>query len=91
MPNIIEITDLSLPALDVFARLTEAQLRSRLEPEKGVFIAESPKVIQRALDAGALPLALLMERRKIDGPARDILARCGGAPSTRRTGRCWPS
>ena len=80
MPNIIEITDLSLPALDVFARLTEAQLRSRLEPEKGVFIAESPKVIQRALDAGALPLALLMERRKIDGPARDILARCGGAP-----------
>ena len=80
MPNIIKITDLSLPALDVFARLTEAQLRSRLEPEKGVFIAESPKVIQRALDAGALPLALLMERRKIDGPARDILARCGGAP-----------
>ena len=80
MPNIIEITDLSLPALDVFARLTEAQLRSRLEPEKGVFIAESPKVIQRALDSGALPMALLMERRKIDGPARDILARCGGAP-----------
>ena len=80
MPNIIEITDLSLPALDAFARLTEAQLRSRLEPEKGVFIAESPKVIQRALDAGALPLALLMEWRKIDGPARDILARCGGAP-----------
>ena len=80
MPNIIEITDLSLPALDVFARLTEAQLRSRLEPEKGVFIAESPKVIQRALDAGDLPLALLMERRKIDGPARDILARCGGTP-----------
>ena len=60
MPNIIEITDLSLPALDVFARLTEAQLRSRLEPEKGVFIAESPTVIQRALDAVALPLALLL-------------------------------
>ena len=80
MPTIIEITDLSDPALDVFARLTENQLRSRLEPEKGVFIAESPKVIERALDAGAVPFALLMERRKIDGPARDILARCGGAP-----------
>lgn len=80
MPTIIEITDLSDPALDVFARLTENQLRSRLEPEKGVFIAESPKVIERALDAGAVPFALLMERRKIDGPARGILARCGGAP-----------
>ena len=80
MPTIIEITDLSDPALDVFARLTENQLRSRLEPEKGVFIAESPKVIERALDAGAVPFALLMERRKIDGPARDILTRCGGAP-----------
>ena len=55
MPTIIEITDLSDPALDVFARLTENQLRSRLEPEKGVFIAESPKVIERALDAGAVP------------------------------------
>ena len=80
MPTIIEITDLSDPALDVFARLTENQLRSRLEPEKGVFIAESPKVIERALDAGAVPFALLMERRKIDGSARSILARCGGAP-----------
>ena len=55
MPHIIEINDLSDPALDVFARLTQAQLRSRLEPEKGVFIAESPKVIARALDAGLLP------------------------------------
>ena len=52
MPNIIEVTDFSSPALDVFARLTEGQLRRRLEPEKGLFIAESPKVIQRALDAG---------------------------------------
>ena len=77
MPHIIEITDLSAPALDVFARLTENQLRSRLEPEKGVFIAESPKVIDRALDAGCAPLALLMERRKIDGPARGVLARIG--------------
>ena len=51
-PDIIEITDLSDPRLDVFARLTEGQLRNRLEPEKGIFIAESPKVIHRALDAG---------------------------------------
>ena len=80
MPHIIEITNLADPALDVFARLTEHQLRSRLEPEKGVFIAESPKVIDRALDAGCAPLALLMERRKIDGPARGILERI--APDT---------
>ena len=76
MPHIIEINDPYDPALDVFARLTQAQLRSRLEPEKGVFIAESPKVIARALDAGLLPLSLLMERRKIEGPAQEILARC---------------
>lgn len=80
MPNIIEITDLSAPELDVFARLTEAQLRSRLEPEKGVFIAESPKVIARALEAGCAPLALLMERRHIEGQGRDIAARCGDIP-----------
>ncbi|MGN0706627.1 MAG: TrmH family RNA methyltransferase [Faecalibacterium sp.] len=80
MPNIIEITDLSAPGLDVYARLTQAQLRSRLEPEKGVFIAESPKVIARALDAGLQPLSLLMERRQITGPAQGILARCGAAP-----------
>ena len=80
MANIIEIKDLSAPGLDVYARLTEAQLRNRLEPEKGIFIAESPKVILRALDAGIHPLSLLMERRQIDGPARDVLARCGDAP-----------
>ena len=80
MPNIIEIADLSLPGLDAYARLTDAQLRSRLEPEKGILIAESPKVIVRALDAGYEPLSLLMERRHIDGQARDILARCGDIP-----------
>ena len=80
MANIIEIRDLSAPGLDVYARLPEAQLRNRLEPEKGIFIAESPKVILRALDAGIQPLSLLMERRQIDGPARDVLARCGDAP-----------
>ena len=80
MPNIVEITDLSAPELDVYARLTQAQLRSRLEPEKGIFIAESPKVIARALDAGYRPLSLLMERRQITGSARELLARCGDAP-----------
>ncbi len=80
MPNIIEITDFAQPELDVFARLTEAQLRNRLEPEKGVFIAESPKVIARALDAGYEPFSLLMERKHIDGQARDIIARCGDIP-----------
>ena len=80
MPNIIEVSDLTLPALDVFTRLTEAQLRSRLEAEKGVFIAESPKVIARALDAGCEPLSLLMERRQIEGQGRDIIARCGSIP-----------
>lgn len=80
MPNIIEITDFAQPELDVFARLTEAQLRNRLEPEKGIFIAESPKVIARALDAGYEPVSLLMERKHIDGQARDIIARCGDVP-----------
>lgn len=80
MPNIIEIADLTRPELDVFARLTEAQLRSRRAPEKGVFLAESPKVIGRALNAGCAPVSLLMERRQIEGQAREILARCGEAP-----------
>ena len=80
MPNIIKITDIAAPELDVFARLTEAQLRNRLEPEKGVFIAESSKVIGRALDAGYEPVSLLMEPRHIDGQGRDIIARCEGIP-----------
>ena len=80
MADIIEITDPAAPELEVFARLTEAQLRSRVEPSKGVFIAESPKVIGRALDAGYEPVSLLMERRHIDGQGRDIIARCGGIP-----------
>lgn len=78
--TVVEIADLSMPELDVFARLTEAQLRSRLEPEKGVFIAESPKVITRALDAGCQPLALLMERRHLGGQGRALLERCGAVP-----------
>ena len=67
MPSIIEISDLTDPRLDLFARLTEAQLRNRLEPEKGIFIAESPKVIQLALDAGHAPVAFLMERKHVQG------------------------
>ena len=77
MANLIEVTDFSAPELDVYARLTQAQLRSRLEPEKGIFIAESPKVIARALDAGYEPLSFLMERRHIDADAAPLLARCG--------------
>ena len=77
MANIVEITDLEAPELAPYTRLTEAQLRSRIEPEKGIFIAESPKVIGTALNAGFVPLSLLMERRQIEGQAREILARCG--------------
>ncbi len=80
MPNVIEITDFSDPALDVYARLTEAQLLNRFEPAKGMFIAESPKVIHRALDGGCQPVSLLMERKDIDGSAAEILARCPEIP-----------
>ena len=80
MAKIIEIYDLKTPELDVFARLTEAQLRNKQDPEKGIFIAESPKVIHRALDAGCQPISLLMERRHIEGQARDVIERCGEIP-----------
>ena len=80
MKNIIEIADFSDPRLDVYARLTEAQLLNRFEPAKGMFIAESPKVIDRALDAGCRPVSLLMERKDIDGSAREIIERCGDIP-----------
>ena len=80
MAKIVEIQDISAPELDLFARLTQAQLRNRREPDKGIFIAESPKVIGYALDAGCEPVALLMERRQIEGQAREIIARCGDVP-----------
>jgi len=80
MPNVVEITSFDAPELDVFARLTEAQLLNRQEPAKGMFIAESPKVIDRALDAGCVPVSLLLERRHIEGQARDVIARCGDVP-----------
>ena len=78
--HVVEITSLDAPELDVYARLTEAQLLNRFEPAKGMFIAESPKVIHRALDAGCQPVSLLMERKDIDGSAREILARCPEIP-----------
>lgn len=80
MPNIIEITDFTAPELDVYARLTEAQLLNREEPAKGMFIAESPKVIERALDAGCQPVSLLMERKHIEGQAKEVIERCGDIP-----------
>ncbi len=80
MPNIIEITDFEAPELDIYARLTENQLLNRHEPGKGIFIAESPKVAQRALDAGYIPISLLLERSHVDGQAKDVIARCGDIP-----------
>lgn len=78
--SIIRIHSLSDPGVDIFSVLTEAQLRNRLEPEKGIFIAESPKVIDVALDKGFEPLALLCEERHITGDAADIIRRCGDMP-----------
>ena len=80
MFNIIEITDLASPEVDVFSRLTEAQLRNRQDPDKGIFIAEGTKVIEHALDAGYEPVSFLMERKHIDGKAHGILTRCGDIP-----------
>lgn len=77
---IIEITSLEHPGVEVFASLTEAQLRNRLDPAKGLFIAESPKVINVALNAGYEPVSLLCERKHITGDAADIIGRCGDIP-----------
>lgn len=75
MTTPIEVTSLSHPGLEVYATLTEAQLRNRLEPEKGIFIVESPKVIRVALDAGYQPVSLLCEQKHLTGDAQDIIAR----------------
>lgn len=80
MPNIIEISNFNAPELDIYARLSENQLRNRHEPERGLFIAESPKVIGRALDAGCVPVSLLLEKKHIQGQAKDIIIRCGNIP-----------
>ena len=77
---IIEVTSLEQQGVEVFSTLTEAQLRNRLEPDKGIFIAESPKVIHVALDAGYEPLSLLCERRHITGDAASLIVRCGNIP-----------
>ena len=77
---IIEITSLTHPGVEIFASLTEAQLRSSVEPDKGLFIAESPKVIRVALSAGYEPVALLCERKHIVGDAADIIEQCGDVP-----------
>ena len=80
MPNILEIKDFSAPELDVYARLSEAQLSHYYEPNGGLFIAESPKVIERALDADCVPVSLLLEPKHITGEAAEIIARCGDIP-----------
>lgn len=81
MANVIEITDFTAPELDVYARLSEGQLLNRAEPEKGMFIAESPRVIERALDAGCVPVSFLSENRHIEKEAKEILERCGEIPA----------
>ena len=80
MAHIVEIQNFSDPALDVYARLTENQLKNRLHPGDGLFIAESPKVISTALDAGLVPVSLLTERRHIEGSAAALLPRLGDIP-----------
>ena len=80
MSNILEIADFNDQQLDVYARLTENQLLNRHEPDKGIFIAESPKVIERALNAGCVPVSILMEKKHIEGEGREILARCTNIP-----------
>ena len=80
MSQIFEITDFAAPELDVYARLTENQLVNRADPANALFIAESPLVIGRALDAGCVPVSFLMERKHVDGKARETLARCPGVP-----------
>lgn len=80
MPRIIEVNDLGADGVDVYSRLTEAQLRNRLEPSKGIFIAESPKVIRTALGSGCKPISFLIDREHINGETREILSDCGEVP-----------
>ena len=80
MREFVQITDFTAPELDVYARLTEAQLLNRFEPKKGMFIAESPKVIARALDAGCQPVSFLVERNHVNREAEEVINRCGDIP-----------
>ena len=78
--NLIELTDFSAPELDVYARLTEAQLLNRHNLKEGLFIAESPKVIDRALDAGCVPVSILVETAHLRGESQAVIDRCGDIP-----------
>ena len=80
MSDIIEITDFEDPKLDVYARIKEIQLLNRANPEDGIFIAESPKVVERALDAGYEPISILVEKKHVEGEAKQIIKRCGQIP-----------
>lgn len=80
MSTIIEITDFKAPELDIYARFTEGQLLNRHEPEKGIFIAESPKVIERALDSGCIPISFLVEHRHLHSQAKELINRCADIP-----------
>ena len=80
MSNIIEIQDLNIPELEIYARLSEVQLLHYNEPDLGIFIAESPNVIERALNAGYTPLSILVEKKHIEGQAKKIIERCGEIP-----------
>lgn len=80
MPNVIEITDFSAPELDVYARLNEVQLVNRRHIAEGLFIAESPNVVERALDAGYTPVSMLMETKHIEGKAAELISRAGDIP-----------
>ena len=80
MAKIIEITDFEAPELDVYARLSESQLFHCYEPDNGIFIAESPKVIERALDGGYQPISLLLEKKHVEGEAADLIRRCRDIP-----------
>lgn len=80
MGEIIEVTSLEMPGLEVYAKLTQAQLRNKKEPELGIFIGESPKVIRRALAAGCRPVSLLMEKQKLEGQGREMMELCPEIP-----------
>ncbi len=80
MGEIIEVTSLEMPGLEVYAKLTQAQLRNKKEPELGIFIGESPKVIRRALAAGCRPVSLLMEKQKLEGQGREMMELCPEVP-----------
>lgn len=80
MINQIKISDFQAPELDIYARTKEVVLLNRARPEEGIFIAESPKVIERALDSGCEPISILMEERHIEGEGKSVLERCGDIP-----------